>query len=65
MTGNATKLTEHNQGYWDRIKKRARSWVERANEMESARSDRGGFLGLARDFRDVLDRVQCSLRPGE
>lgn len=28
------KLTEHNQGYWDRIK-RARSWVDRARALES------------------------------
>jgi hypothetical protein len=33
--GNSTaKLTEDNQGYWDRIK-RARSWVDRARALES------------------------------
>jgi hypothetical protein len=33
--GNQTaKLTEDNQGYWDRIK-RARSWIERARALET------------------------------
>lgn len=38
MTGRSPKLTEDNQGYWDRIK-RARSWVERVRVLESTASD--------------------------
>jgi Apea-like HEPN len=34
VTSIMNRLTEDNQGYWDRIK-RAQSWVKRAQEMES------------------------------
>lgn len=33
-----SKVTEDNQGYWDRIK-RARSWVNRAQALEAAAND--------------------------
>jgi hypothetical protein len=38
MSTSTGKLTEDNQGYWDRIK-RARSWVSRAQAAESAAID--------------------------
>jgi hypothetical protein len=38
VTSYPAKLTENNQGYWDRIK-RARSWVTRARAVESVTVD--------------------------
>jgi hypothetical protein len=38
VISKTAKLTEDNQGYWDRIK-RARSWVNRAQGLESAGID--------------------------
>lgn len=41
MISRAARLTEDNQGYWDRIK-RARSWVNRARALESQANDAEG-----------------------
>lgn len=42
--GNQTaKLTEDNQGYWDRIK-RARSWIERARTLETEATQNGELV---------------------
>lgn len=43
------RLTEDNQGYWDRIK-RARSWISRAQTVESSATD--GEDGT--DFQEVF-----------
>lgn len=76
MTSHKTKLTENNQGYRDRIK-RARSWVNRAQAVESAASDsedgpdsQGVFIMYWIAFNALYGRVNETsqgryLRPGD
>jgi hypothetical protein len=49
MGHQTPKLTEDNQGYWDRIK-RARSWVERARALDVEPTQREGTTDLQEPF---------------
>jgi hypothetical protein len=75
--GNPTpKLTEENQGYWDRIK-RARSWIERARALDTETTQRGEvadsqqlFIMYWIAFNSMYGRLNESgqgryLRPGD
>ena len=76
MTSHTAKLTEDNQGYWDRIK-RARSWVKRAQTLESTASDSASdadsqelFIMYWIGFNALYGRVNETgqgryLRPGD
>lgn len=74
MTSHTAKLTEDNQGYWDRIK-RARSWVNRALESAAIDSESGAdsqelFIMYWIAFNALYGRVNETghgryLRPGD
>ena len=72
MTSHRAKLTQSNQGYWDRIK-RARSWVKRAQALESMAGDADSqelFIMYWIGFNALYGRVNETgqgryLRPGD